>query len=554
MSIPFSTHRTWTGGLAILPLLLALTGCGNSTTGPSQDTPAAGSLTITAATTGADLDSDGYQGNIDGLARGAVPVNGTLTVDSVPAGSHRIALTGVAANCATDSAKSVTVTSGQTTAVTFDVTCATNVGTLQIVTSTDGLDIDPDGYTIWVGTDSVAMNAVDTVDLDLAPGFPHLTLTGQAANCTPHAKPDTTAAVTFGTTTSVVFAVTCFKDPIAFERRSASDRNDIYVIDASGGPEVRLTDSPDEFDSSLGDWNPAHTMISFHGSAENSNDFDAYEIALNKSVTYHHTQIAPQWAPVWSPDGSKVAFSGYEPVSSDLQYTNAVHVANADLTGVTRITPGTDWWSVSGWSADGMRLLVTVDSSLIGGPAQTVDIMNADGSGAVNVSNAAGARDSLSFDNSPMWSPDNTKVVFIRTTRRISESDITFNSNIWVVNQDGTGLTQLTNDSTLNNSVPMWSPDGSKIYFQHCGDANCNAQDVWVMNVDGTNPTQITTTGHELLGGFNPAGTKLITVDVVGTISGSDRSLNRLYVQGLDGSNRTALTAEGLDAENPRWR
>ncbi len=51
--------------------------------------------------------------------------------------------------------------------------------------------------------------------------------------------------------------------------------------------------------------------------------------------------------------------------------------------------------------------------------------------------------------------------------------------DIWVVNPDGTGLTNLTNTPDVAEFDPVWSPDGSRISFTR--DA-----DIWVMNADGS--------------------------------------------------------------------
>jgi hypothetical protein len=36
---------------------------------------------------------------------------------------------------------------------------------------------------------------------------------------------------------------------------------------------------------------------------------------------------------------------------------------------------------------------------------------------------------------------------------------------LWAVNRDGTGLTNLSNDETVNDMGPSWSPDGTQIIF-----------------------------------------------------------------------------------------
>jgi TolB protein len=66
------------------------------------------------------------------------------------------------------------------------------------------------------------------------------------------------------------------------------------------------------------------------------------------------------------------------------------------------------------------------------------------------------------------------------------------NYEIYSVNPDGSGLTRLTNDPSADLR-PAWSPDGQRILF------NRNSE-VWIMNADGSGQQQLTTAG-----GSNPA-------------------------------------------------
>src|SRR6266403_2268360 len=63
------------------------------------------------------------------------------------------------------------------------------------------------------------------------------------------------------------------------------------------------------------------------------------------------------------------------------------------------------------------------------------------------------------------------------------------NSEIYVMNVDGTGLTRLTDDPGVD-VYPAWSPDGSRIAFTSTRDGHYN---IYVMNADGTGVTQLTT-------------------------------------------------------------
>jgi Tol biopolymer transport system component len=83
----------------------------------------------------------------------------------------------------------------------------------------------------------------------------------------------------------------------------------------------------------------------------------------------------------------------------------------------------------------------------------------------------------------PVFSPDGKKIVFT-----LGDIDIGTASPLWIVNADGTGLTQLTTDGA-NDYRPTWSPDGSRIAFVSTRDGNA---EIYVMNADGTGQTNIT--------------------------------------------------------------
>ena len=95
-------------------------------------------------------------------------------------------------------------------------------------------------------------------------------------------------------------------------------------------------------------------------------------------------------------------------------------------------------------------------------------------------------------DAEPDVSPDGTKVAFTRNF-----------GDIAVINLNGTGFTQLTHATTAptsSNQSPDWSPDGTKILFSRLSAGTTadtsTKQRIWMMNANGTGLTQLTTPGE----------------------------------------------------------
>lgn len=140
------------------------------------------------------------------------------------------------------------------------------------------------------------------------------------------------------------------------------------------------------------------------------------------------------FGPSWSPDGQKIVFARVNPFPNNAD----IRVMNADGSGDVGLTPNNPSADLyPAWSPDGQKIAFTRDN--------TVAVMNADGTGQTEL--AAGQL--------PAWSPDSRKISFQRywvTPDSMSQSDI------FVMNSDGSGVTNLTNDTALE-SMSSWSQD-----------------------------------------------------------------------------------------------
>src|SRR5437660_386411 len=177
--------------------------------------PQTGSLTVSASTTGSNLDPDGYTATVDGGASQSVATNGSVTFTGLSAGSHSVALSGVAANCSVSGAnpQTATVPAGGTATASFTVSCAATgggTGSVTVSTSTTGSNLDPDGYTVTIdGSFSQPIATNGSVTFTGPSGDHSLALSGVASNCTVGGANPRTVTVPAGGTTTTTFSVTC---------------------------------------------------------------------------------------------------------------------------------------------------------------------------------------------------------------------------------------------------------------------------------------------------------------------------------------------------------
>lgn len=149
-----------------------------------------------------------------------------------------------------------------------------------------------------------------------------------------------------------------------------------------------------------------------------------------------------------------------------------IYTMESDGSVVTRLTNNfvPDGWPR--WSADGSKIVFQRDE---GGEADIFS-MTATGATQTNLTNHPAG------DEHPGWSPDGTQIVFD------SDRDGT-GSDIFVMQADGSGVTQLTFETSLNAYAPTWSPDGAKIAFVKQGSGT---DEIFVMDANGSNQRRLT--------------------------------------------------------------
>jgi Tol biopolymer transport system component len=117
-------------------------------------------------------------------------------------------------------------------------------------------------------------------------------------------------------------------------------------------------------------------------------------------------------------------------------------------------------------------------------------------------------------------------------------------SEIWVMNPDGTDRHQLSHD-TVNNFNPAWSADGTRMAFDAAGPGG---EDIYVMNADGSGEVDITDhPGPDIGPAWSPDGTRIAYWRQTKSLS------EHIFVVAANGSHRTQLTF-GPEVDNqPAW-
>src|ERR1041385_6596865 len=134
-----------------------------------------GDISVTIQTVGSDLDPDGYQLTLNGTARQAVGAvaSTTVTLAKLAPATYDVSLTGLAPNCSmsASSQHSAVVTAGSVATVTILVNCASLKGTIHVVTTTTGTNLDPNGYVLTVpGNTPAEIGNNATADFLVDPG------------------------------------------------------------------------------------------------------------------------------------------------------------------------------------------------------------------------------------------------------------------------------------------------------------------------------------------------------------------------------------------------
>jgi Tol biopolymer transport system component len=222
-----------------------------------------------------------------------------------------------------------------------------------------------------------------------------------------------------------------------------------------------------------------------------------------------------------------LAFSGGPP---------GIYTMGPDGTGVTNLTGLYDGDVVVAaygprWSPDGTRIAFYgyPRGAVDGGANYDIYVMNGDGTGVTNLTTSPADIATRFSQGNPTWSPDGTKIAY--------DGD----DGLYVMSADGSDQTKIADGQDSS-----WSPDGTRIAFEM--GVQGESSDLFTVHPDGTGLTQLTNLeGGEELPSWSPDATRIAflhTQDHQATI----------YVMNADGTGLVSVFEDqGVYPYRPLW-
>jgi len=224
---------------------------------------------------------------------------------------------------------------------------------------------------------------------------------------------------------------------------------------------------------------------------------------------------------VWSPDGSRIAFTASREGNCD------IYVMNADGSDLTNLTGIRSDESHPSWSPDGSQIVF-----VSGGQLHVIDVASRE---------RHELTESEIIHGFPDWSPDGERIVFSGGEEAPGPGVV---HDLYSVSPSGGDEVRLTEAST-QLTAPQWSPDGTQImYFDH----STEPLTIWTANSDGSGAKRVTAGGHA---SWSPDGSRVVfdrevglgDVDLI-VIDLSTRQ-ERLFVDGSDYDTFPAWSPDG---------
>jgi len=325
------------------------------------------------------------------------------------------------------------------------------------------------------------------------------------------------------------------------------------AIRPSATSETKLTESC--FTFAL-DWSPDGAKIIFSSSKDN--DFvDIFSIlSSGGSMTNLTNETGPEYDSKFSSDGTKIYYGAYKSNSDgiwkmdsdgsnktlikELPTESYEFCINSDGTKIAYTLDDDSLWVINSDGTNNTELAKAevgegIDFSRDGNYVVFVDTNSKISKVNVNTKELTCLTTGQQYCYYPDWSPVEDKIVY-------TGYNASWQEDIYVMNSDGTGKTNLTNLSSGHPDEPKYSPDGTKILYE-MWNSGTDTEELYVMNSDGSNQT------------------KIADADVWNSVWSPDSSkiaysdFQNIFIVNADGTNEQNITGNFLPGwnESPSW-
>ena len=294
---------------------------------------------------------------------------------------------------------------------------------------------------------------------------------------TPSPTPTETPTITPSPTATPLAGISC----LVFTSEQNSDGLQIYSMDLSSFPNVsttQLTFGPGINRHAV--WSPDGSNIAFISSRNDPGDpitcdpfcnWDIYIMNANgtnlQQVTNHP---AGDQYPVWSPDGTQLAFESFRGGNKE------IYVMNIDGSEISNLTNNSADDFHPDWSPDGSQITFMSERNSCAGCSE-IYVMQADGSQQQRLTNFVNQH-----SITPIWSPNGEHIAFVSNPQGAP-------SDIYIMSWNGENITNLTNNPNHVDRRPDWSPDGTHLAFVSERAGN---PDIYLIDVESGEITQLT--------------------------------------------------------------